>query len=130
MVFTEEWLESYKRRKGMKPKVAVPAPAKRNKFGAVKTEIDGISFASKKEASRYSELVLLLKDKKIDALMLQTPFLITLNGIKICKYLADFTYTDQQGKFHVEDVKGMRTAIYRLKKKLVEAAYSIEIEEV
>ena len=135
MVFTEEWLANYKRRKGMKPKVAVPevavpAPAKRHKFGAEKMEVDGITFVSRKEAAHYSELLLLLKAKKIENLALQVPFLITINNIKICKYLADFTYTDDKGVFHVEDVKGMRTPIYKLKKRMVEATYPFKIEEV
>ena len=114
----------------MKPEVAVPAPAKRNKFGAVKTEIDGIKFASKREANRYIELTLLKRKGHIKYLELQVPFVITINGVKICKYLADFTYTDDKGIYHVEDVKGMRTPIYKLKKKMVEASYPIHIEEV
>ena len=59
---------------------------------------------------------------------MQTSFQIEIKGKKICKYKADFQYFDrtatgpdgQTGALVVEDVKGMRTAIYRLKKKLVE----------
>ena len=129
MRVTEEWVRDYKMRKKIKPSLTIPTP-KRNKFGAKKTEVDGITFASQKEARRYSELVLLLKAKKIENLALQVPFLITINGLKICKYLADFTYVDNKGVFHVEDVKGMRTPLYKLKKRMVEATYPVKIEEV
>ena len=102
----------------------------RNKYGAIKTKVNGFVFASKREAARYQELYLLLKAKKINNLILQPPFLIAVNGMKICKYIADFSYIDGQGITHVEDAKGMRTATYRLKKKLVEALYPVKIEEV
>ena len=45
-------------------------------------------------------------------------------------YKADFTYYDKQAKYHVIDVKGMKTDIYKLKKKLMAWKYGIEIEEV
>jgi len=39
-------------------------------------------------------------------------------------------YDFETRQFVVEDVKGARTAVYCLKKKLVEAIYGIEIVEV
>lgn len=109
-----------------------------SKFKNTKTEVDGITFASKKEAARYQELKLMEKAGQISSLVLQPKFEIQLNGIKVCTYIADFCYNDFQkhlsGKSAtvavVEDVKGVRTAVYRLKKKLVKAQYGIEIQEV
>jgi len=46
------------------------------------------------------------------------------------KYIADFTYLDKNGKLHVIDVKGVKTQVYQLKKKLMAWKYGIEIEEV
>jgi len=99
------------------------------KYHNKKTTVDGITFHSKKEAARYQELKLLEKAKEISNLKLQVPFVIEVAGRHICKYLADFTYFDKEGEFFVEDVKGVRTQTYRLKKKLVEALYGIEILE-
>jgi hypothetical protein len=48
----------------------------------------------------------------------------------IGRYEADFAYVDRQGVTHVEDVKGIKTAVYALKKRLVEALWGIAVEEV
>ena len=95
-----------------------------NKYNNKKTEIDGIIFDSKKEAKRYCELKLLLKAKKIKNLTLQPAFRLQpkfkKNGatIREIKYVADFMYTDENGKIVVEDVKGMKTDVYKIKKKM------------
>ena len=85
-------------------------------------------FASKKEARRYQELALLEKAGKIALLKTQVPFSITVNGQLVCKYIADFTYREG-AMLVVEDVKGYRTAIYRLKAKLMRAANGITVRE-
>jgi hypothetical protein len=100
-----------------------------SKYGAVKTEIDGLVFASKREARRYSELKLAERSGDISNLELQPKFPLIVNGKKVATYIADFRYTEN-GNVVVEDVKGVRTAIYRLKKKMVKALYGIEIVEV
>lgn len=102
-----------------------------NKYRAIKTEVDGIRFDSKREAARYLELKTLLKGKKIGALSLQPKFSLVVNGQKICTYIADFAYLDlKTGLRVIEDVKGVKTPIYNLKKKLVRALHGIEITEV
>lgn len=100
-----------------------------NKYSAVKTEIDGVVFASKKEARRYQELKLLQKAKKIHMLELQPKFPIVINKVKVCTYIADFEYMENGFRI-IEDVKGMKTPVYRLKKKLVQAVYGIEVKEI
>jgi hypothetical protein len=87
------------------------------------TTVDNIKFDSIAESQRYKELKLLLKAKKITNLELQPKFLLQVgfekNGIKHrpITYIADFMY-DEDSKWIVEDVKGMLTDIYKLKKKL------------
>ena len=103
---------------------------KRHKYNAKRTTIDGFNFASQAEAKRYEELKLLWRAGEITDLVLQPRFPILVNGQKICTYIADFQYIDVQGKTHVEDKKGYRTALYSIKKKLVRACLGIEIEEV
>jgi hypothetical protein len=101
------------------------------KYGAIRTEVDGITFASKAEARRYAELRLLLDAGAIYDLTLQPRFDLSVNGVKIGTYVADFRYVD--GETHeilVEDVKGVRTPVYRLKAKLVKALYGITVQEV
>lgn len=102
-----------------------------NKYGAIKTVVDGIKFDSKVEAARYSSLKLLEKAGEITDLELQPAFPVAVESKKICTYKADFSYIED-GKRIVEDVKSPITAkhpVYRLKKKLVEAIYNIEIKE-
>lgn len=100
-----------------------------SKYRAIRTEVDGIMFASKKEAMRYKELKFMLQEQRISDLVLQPKFPIEVNGKKICNYFADFLY-QENGKQVVEDVKGVKTSIYRVKKKLTEAIYNITIKEV
>jgi hypothetical protein len=102
-----------------------------NKYNAKRVKIDNIWFASMHEGKRYQELMLLQRAGQIQDLQLQVPFVITVNGKKICKYLADFQYIDTStGKTVIEDAKGYRNNLYVLKKKLVEAQYEIKIVEV
>lgn len=93
------------------------------------TYIDNIRFDSRKEAMRYVYLRELVKNGTIKNLELQVAFPFVYEGKKIFKYVADFVYEDEFGK-HVEDVKGVRTQIFNLKKKLIEAQHKIEIELV
>ncbi len=100
-----------------------------SKYRAVKTEVDGILFDSKREAKRYSELKLLERAGEISGLQLQPEFPVTMNGKDICRYRGDFAYFTKKGRV-IEDAKGFRTPIYKLKKKLVEAQFNVEIVEV
>ena len=100
-----------------------------NKYHARKTEVDGIVFDSKREAARYSELKLLQAAGEIRDLELQPEYELAVAGRVVGKYIADFRYMDG-GRVVVEDAKGVRTDVYRLKKKMVEAIYGIKILEV
>lgn len=93
-----------------------------SKYSAIRTEVDGITFASKREAARYQELKLLQRGGMISNLELQPVFPIIINGVRCGKYIADFAYFDGAARI-TEDVKGMKTPVYRLKKKIVEALY-------
>ena len=99
---------------------------KTNKYKNIKTEYNGVIYDSRKEATRAQELDLLLKAGIISNLQRQVSFPIVINGKKVFSYIADFVYTEK-GKQVVEDVKGVKTAIFNLKKKCVEAEYGIEI---
>lgn len=101
-------------------------PMVRHKFNARRTEIDGIKFASKKEAARYKTLLGLMASGDVVFFTRQTPMHLT-GGIK---YLCDFVVYWANGTVTFEDVKGMKTPMYTLKKKQVEAMYPIEITEV
>lgn len=119
-----------------------------HKYGAVPTLVDGIKFASKKEANRYRELRLLEKAGEIWDLELQPKFPLSVpstpgylrgafrkcidaNGtVRLGEYRGDFKYRDKRTiPYVVEDVKGFKTPLYRWKKKHVEAQYGIEIRE-
>lgn len=100
-----------------------------HKYGAKPTTVDNIRFASMAEARRYGQLKLLQKAGEISALELQPKFPLVVAGVNVGTYIADFRYRMGQ---HVitEDVKGVRTPIYRLKAKLVKALYNVVIAEV
>jgi hypothetical protein len=97
----------------------------KHKFHAIPTEYDGIKFASKKEAKRYKELLLLKKAGDILFFLRQVPFHLPGN----VKYLCDFVIFWANGEVTFEDVKGIKTPMYILKKKQVEALYPINITE-
>ena len=104
-----------------------------SKFGNRITEIDGRKFASKREASRYAELKLLERIGEIVELECQPRYPLTLNGVKLATYVADFRYrVVASGEIVVEDVKSKPTItdVYRLKKKLMLALHGIALKEV
>jgi hypothetical protein len=102
-----------------------------SKYGAQRTEVDGITFASKKEARRYGELKLLQRAGTIRDLKLQPRFPLTVNGRLVCTYVGDFEYlTVPIGARIVEDAKGFKTPEYKLKAKLFKALNGFEITEV
>ena len=84
---------------------------------------DGIIFDSKKEMNYYLRLKL---DQDVLYFLRQVPFHLPA-GIK---YLADFIVFYKNGTYDIIDCKGMKTAMYKLKKKQVEALYPIKIKEV
>ena len=126
--------------------------AKTNKYNAKKVSVDGIEFDSKKEAKRYQELLLLQKAGEIYMLERQKVYELLpaqrepdkvgkRGGVikgklleRAVEYVADFVYTDKNGKTVVEDVKGFREggayAVFVLKRKLMLYRYGIKIIEV
>lgn len=113
--------------------------ARGHKYHAVPTIVDGIRFASKAEARRYADLKMMEKAGLIVDLELQPAFdlhapqawMDGCNMKKIGKYIADFRYLDTKtGEVVVNDVKGVRTPLYKWKKKHTEAEYGITITEI
>lgn len=101
----------------------------RRKYGNKKVTIDGMTFDSIKEAKRYGELKILQRKGEISGLGCQPRFDLFVNGERICFYRADFDYM-QCGKRVVEDVKGVKTPVYQLKKRLMKACLGITITEI
>lgn len=107
----------------------------RSKFNAKKTTVDGFTFDSKREAARYGELKLLERAGKIRDLQRQVrvelvpPFNCDDKHFRGIYYVVDFTYTDSDGSDVWEDVKGMKTPVYLLKRKLVAYRYQKIIKE-
>lgn len=124
----------------------------KNKYGNRKTVVNGIEFDSRKEAVRYQELRLLERAGKISGLRLQEEFILIPSQReastevyksgpqkgrrkpgklleKECSYIADFCYTEN-GEIVVEDTKGFRTEVYKIKRKLMLERYGIRIREI
>jgi hypothetical protein len=98
------------------------------------TVIDGHHFDSRKEAARYVELKLLQRAGLISDLRLQVSYeLIPSQGGGLRKerpvtYIADFVYVEK-GKTIIEDVKGVRTKDYVIKRKMMKML-GLEITEI
>jgi len=125
-IWTAEQFRDYGRTK------VVPQPKSRLKYNNVKKEVDGKKFDSTKESKRYLELKSMVERGEISELHEQVKFTFAHNGVKICSYIADFTY-NKDGKEVVEDVKSEMTKklpVYKMKKKMMVAFFGIEINEV
>lgn len=105
---------------------------RRPKYGAVPTTTpDGIRHPSKRQAKRWEELKLLERAGEIVNLKREVPFKLEVNGELICTYRADHVYDWKHGGGSVvEDSKGMRTDVFRLKAKLMKAVLGIHVKEV
>lgn len=97
--------------------------AKKPKYNAVRVEIDGIKFSSKKEMKRYCELKVLQREGSVVYFLRQIPFYLP-GGVK---YVCDFLIFYADGRVIYEDVKGFRTSLFNTKKKQVEFLYPITI---
>ena len=94
----------------------------RSKYRNVPTVVDGIRFASKAEAKRYGELKLLVKSREISRLELQPRFELLVAGQSVSTYSGDFQYREAgSNRIVVEDVKGVKTDVFRIKWALVNA---------
>ena len=117
----------------------MPQRRKGSKYGNRRVEADGHTFDSVKEMNRYMDLKYLLLAGEIQCLELQKPFELQpafrdKNGKwhQAVRYICDFYYFDKHlGRYVVEDVKGFKTEVYKLKKKLFEYRYpDLELLEV
>ena len=108
------------------------------KYKSKKIILDNIKFDSRKEGNRYEELKILEQAGLIKELELQKVFELQpsfkKNGKTYRKitYKADFYYYDNHlQRYVVEDVKGFKTEVYKIKKKLFEYVYKdMELVEV
>jgi branched-subunit amino acid transport protein len=106
------------------------------KYRNRKVARDGLSFDSQREADRWAELILLERAGEITDLRRQVPFVLA-QAVRLGKrvkpalrYVADAVYTTADGRVVVEDAKGVRTAVYRIKQHLMATVHGIEIVEV
>ena len=111
----------------------VDEPEKKSKYSSAKTDVDGIRFDSKKEAEFYAELKLREKAGEISDLRLQPRYLLQEafkhdgKQYREIEYVADFEYIEN-GETVVIDVKGFKTAVYMLKKKLFLYKYGDKVK--
>jgi len=108
-------------------KLAKPQPQAQPKANKYKAQRVGDA-DSKKEDRRLGELRLLAHAGEIGDLRHHVSYSLHVNGIHVCDYEADFVYREK-GVEVVEDAKGYRTPVYKLKKRLMRAVLGIEIRE-
>lgn len=108
-----------------------------SKYHSRKVTVNGIVFASHREARRYQELQMLLRAGEISQLQMQKKYTLIPAQKKPSggterplTYTADFVYKDRDGNEIVEDSKGVRTQQYIIRRKLMLYRYGIEVKEV
>ena len=110
----------------------------RNKYHNRKTK----GFDSAKEWRRNQELEIMQRAGEISELNRQVPFVLmpsytiadetTKQGfrtIREIRYIVDFTYRLKNGKRIIEDVKGMQTEVFKIKRKLLERKIALGVIE-
>jgi hypothetical protein len=117
-------------------------PFKRSKYGNKKVVWNGMKFDSMKELHRYHELNLMMKDTVMEQRVVnverQVPYLFEIGGKRMFKYILDYRVTYADGRVEHEDVKAKNrkgefvniTAEFKIKKKIIEAVFGIEIKLV
>lgn len=110
---------------------------KQSKYKNKKVSCDGFEFDSQKERNYYLKLKTmedlgLIKDLELQKeYILQDKFVLNGKTRRKITYKADFSYVStEDDKLHVVDVKGFKTDVYKLKKKMFEYKYQTELEEV
>lgn len=112
---------------------------RRSKYRARKTTVGGIKFDSQAEATRYTVLRHMQRVGEISDLQLQVRFPLLAGDVPLrivsegypkgraVSYVADFVYTEN-GQRIIEDVKGVKTQLYKLKKAIM-ASMGYQIRE-
>jgi len=107
---------------------------KRSKYGNKITEYNGTKFDSAKEAKYARELDLLRKAQEASQRVVdwqgQVRYPLAINDAHICTYVLDFLVQYADGRQEHVDVKGVKTSVYQIKKKMMKAVYDIDIIEV
>jgi hypothetical protein len=109
------------------------AQGTRMKFGNTKVKIDGITFDSKKEAKYYGLYKLLVATRELKSFEVHKVYPLEVNGVLVCKYVADFVLYYPNGKITVVDIKGDATAglaVFRIKKQLMKAVHGLIIHVI
>ncbi|MGL4576995.1 MAG: DUF1064 domain-containing protein [Burkholderiaceae bacterium] len=108
-----------------------------NKYRNKPVTIGGEKYRSQREADRHRNLTLLQTAGEIAGLTREVPFVLA-PGVKFerdkrakpaLRYVADFVYTTKFGQTVVEDCKGVRTQVYRIKRHLMKVTHGIEVFE-
>ena len=98
--------------------------------------VDGKCMRSRKEAKYYLDCKVRKAKGEIKDFQFQVRFSIPPlpkckeKGIRPGAYVLDFIITHNDGIIEYVDVKGYKTDVYKLKKKLMKFFYNIDIVEV
>jgi ribosomal protein S8 len=105
-----------------------PKATKPSKYKNVITEVDGIKFHSKAEATRYSQLKILERSGYITDLELQPKYTFPVKYLsgRTITYAADFRYKED-GTLVVEDVKGVQTPAFKIKAGMMMYFFDIKV---
>lgn len=123
MRWSEEEYQKYMERNN---KPSPKSKEKKSKYNNKRIKLDGHIFDSIKESEYYGELKLRLSAKDILGFCIQPKFILSDS----ISYIADFIVFNLDGSTEIIDVKGIKTDVYKLKKKLFEEKFKLKIKEV
>ena len=98
----------------------------KSKYKNIPTIVDGIRFDSKKEAKRYQELLMLQRVGEVREFKRQKSYKLAGRYRYVCDFFVKWSNGDEK----VEDVKGFKTPVYKLKKAWMKDKYNIDIVEI
>lgn len=105
-----------------------PKKKRKSKYGNKQITVDGVLYHSQGEYRRECELKVQQRAGIIKDLKRQVEFSFEIDGVHICKYVADWTYTIvKDDVFVVEDFKGHVTDVFRIKSNLMKACHGISV---
>lgn len=133
------WTEELVRDRALRM-AALPVPRAvvkptRSKYRVKRDPVDrtynGIVYDSEREMRHAQELDFFKLAGRISNIARQVPFVLQVNGIKICKIVIDFEVTWHTGQVVYQEVKGFETKDWKLKRKLFTALYpTLEYEVI
>ena len=95
----------------------------RSAVGKLRRTLDGVCYDSAAERDYAAVLAHAKRIGVIKNYERQVRFTFIVNGVTICSHIVDFVIVNPEGSQECREVKGVETAVWKMKRKLFEALY-------